>query len=836
MLRDPRPGLDAAVARPAPCPRASPAGSVPGTVPGTVHTDLLAAGLIVDPYLATSTRSSSPGCAAPTGGTSVRSTLEPAADDERVDLVFDGLDTVATITLGGVDGRRTANMHRSYRFDVRARWPPATTTLAVRLRQRADARRAGGLRIGARPEAYPDAVQLVRKMACSFGWDWGPDLQTAGIWKPGRACSAGAPRGWPRSVRWHDRRRPTAPSPCTSTSSGPGRTPPEPALDRPTSRRRRSVVVGDPPPGRRPRSRRGRRPRRATAGGRRATASSRCTTLEVELHRPATTRLDSWHRRVGFRTVALDTTPDEHGTAFALVVNGRPVFARGANWIPDDHLLTRHHPRSADAGGSTRPSTANANLLRVWGGGIYETDDFYDVCDERGVMVWQDFLFACAAYPEEEPHCAPRSRPRPASNVDPADPPHPTLVIWNGGNENLWGYEDWGWQEPLDGRDLGRGLLPRPAARRSSPSSTRPGRTRRAARGRARRDPHPNDPDHGTHPRVGGVEPRDYTDYRDRRPALRAPSSAGRRRPPGHARAGASATTPLHARTSPGVPAPPEGRGRQRQARPRPGTAPAGCPRLRRLALGHAAQPGPGRRARGRALPLVLAAHARAAIVWQLNDCWPVTSWAAVDGDGRRKPLWYALRRVVRRPAAHRAGARRRRRAGSGQRLRPAVGRVESRVRRERVRRHPARRCSPSCSTCRRGTVTILDLPADVRSPARPARRGARRRARRRDRRRTRGWTTWSSIWTRRPADARGAGLGRLPGDHHGDVARAGRDPARGPRRPGRHRRRGPDHPPGRYVDDDPRPKRSTGPRGRLVRTPVLRSANEVSRTHAAAS
>jgi beta-mannosidase len=105
--------------------------------------------------------------------------------------------------------------------------------------------------------------------------------------------------------------------------------------------------------------------------------------------------------------------------------------------------------RRATACGAAR---ANLNLLRVWGGGIYESDDFYELCDERGLLVWQDFLLACAAYPEEEPL---RSEIEARENVVRLMP-HPSLILWNGGNENLWGHEDWGWKEVLDGRTWGQ--------------------------------------------------------------------------------------------------------------------------------------------------------------------------------------------------------------------------------------------------------------------------------------------------------------------------------------------------------------------------------------------
>ncbi len=111
--------------------------------------------------------------------------------------------------------------------------------------------------------------------------------------------------------------------------------------------------------------------------------------------------MDTYRRRIGFRTITVDTEPDEIGTPFTSVVNGVPVFAKGANWIPDDHFVTRI-TRERLARRVAQAVDANLNL-RIWGGGIYETEDFYDVCDEFGVLVWQDFAFACSSYPEEEP-------------------------------------------------------------------------------------------------------------------------------------------------------------------------------------------------------------------------------------------------------------------------------------------------------------------------------------------------------------------------------------------------------------------------------------------------
>ena len=186
-----------------------------------------------------------------------------------------------------------------------------------------------------------------------------------------------------------------------------------------------------------------------------------CDVTLTAAGRPGT--LDRWQRRIGFRTVELDTAPDEHGSAFTLVVNGTPVFARGVNWIPDDGCVTRVTPRATGAG-STRPPRPASTWSGSGAAASTRATDFYDVCDELGLLVWQDFLFACAAYPEEEPLRA-EVEAEARENVVRLMP-HPSLVLWNGNNENLWGFRDWDWEEALGRRSPGArattsDLLPR---------------------------------------------------------------------------------------------------------------------------------------------------------------------------------------------------------------------------------------------------------------------------------------------------------------------------------------------------------------------------------------
>lgn len=159
---------------------------VPATVPGSAHTDLLAAGLIEDPFLGRN-ETELVWAHRTHWRFATRFVTAPPADDERVDLTFDGLDTVAAVTLDGTELGRTANQHRSYRFDVRTLLAAGGEhELTVDFSPALEHAEQVEARLGFRPRPYPHPFNAVRKMACSFGWDWGPDFQTAGIWKPVR--------------------------------------------------------------------------------------------------------------------------------------------------------------------------------------------------------------------------------------------------------------------------------------------------------------------------------------------------------------------------------------------------------------------------------------------------------------------------------------------------------------------------------------------------------------------------------------------------------------------------------------------------------------------------
>ncbi|WP_033343942.1 glycoside hydrolase family 2 protein [Catenuloplanes japonicus] len=600
--------------------------AVPAEVPGCVHTDLLAAGLIDDPYLDDNElRQEWIGRTDWVYETTFDWT--PSGDGPRTDLVCEGLDTIATITLNDAEIGRTANMHRGYRFDVREVLREGANTLRVTFDSAKNHAERERDRLGDRPNAYPEPFNFIRKMACSFGWDWGPTLITAGIWRPiglhtwaaGRLSQVRplvtvTPGGDGRIELHVDVERAGAdPLVLTASVAGvrvektlePDETTavltldvPEPALWWPHS------LGGQP-----------------------------LHPVDVALTTTGGTSLDEWHRRVGFRDARLDTTDD----AFTIVINGVPVFARGVNWIPDDALVTRvTRSRLADRLGAA--VEAHIDTVRVWGGGLYESDDFYELCDELGLLVLQDFPFACAAYPEEAPHAAEVEAEARENVVRLA--PHPSLVAWTGNNENIWGWHDWDWQPALGDRTWGAGyyfdLLPGVVAALDPTRPYWPGSPWSGSH-----DVHPNEPSRGTTHIWDVWNQRDYTHYRSYRPRFVA--EFGFQAPAAFATLRRAISDDPLTPDSPGI--------LHHQK------AIDGNLKLARGLSAHFTEPRDFddwhfltqvNQARAIALGVEhfrsLRPYCMGTVVWQLNDCWPVTSWAAIDGDGRRKPLWHALR------------------------------------------------------------------------------------------------------------------------------------------------------------------------------------------------
>ncbi|MGY4856581.1 glycoside hydrolase family 2 protein [Cryobacterium sp. AP23] len=615
--------------------------TVPATVPGSVHTDLLAADLIPDPYLDGNEKLLS-WIGLTDWRYSTTFVWNPAGAD-RVELNFGGLDTVAEIDLNGVRIGATRNMHRSYSFDVTSRLKAGLNELVVVFRSPIREADAASLSLGYRPHVNHHPYNAIRKMACSFGWDWGIDTSTSGLWKPVTLVSWSTARLGPV--------RPIATVSTTATGTDglvEVHVDVARATDAPVRLTASVAGISDTVD--------------LAAGATSATVTLAVPDvdlwwpvgygehplydLEVTLHDgeadDEATVLDSATRRIGFRTVELDTTPDDAGTPFTIVVNGTPVFVRGANWIPDDaflHRVTkdRYQARLEQA------EFANINLIRVWGGGIFETEDFYDLCDERGLLTWQDFLLACAAYAEEDP-LAGEMVAEARENVARLAA-HPSLVVLNGNNENLWGYEEWNWKLRLDGKTWGAGYyyetFPAIVAELAPHIGYTPGSPFSPVAGALRSDLHPNDPEHGTMHIWDLWNQRDYPAYREYSPRFVA--EFGWQGPP----TWSTLTESIH-----DAPLTPESPGmlvHQKAAEGNGKLTDGLIPHLplpNEITAWHWAMSLNQANAISTAVEHFrsLAPSCMGSIVWQLNDCWPVTSWAAVDGYGRPKPLLYALK------------------------------------------------------------------------------------------------------------------------------------------------------------------------------------------------
>lgn len=614
--------------------------------------------------------------------------------DEHIELVLDGLDTVAEVLLNGQVVGRPESFYFPHRFAIDQAIREGRNELVIRFVPPLAHIRAEEARLGARPfngdEVEGEGVRgkwdpfvFMRKPACNFGWDWGPRVATVGIaggvwierWETARiqhvrplVTRADAEVA---EVRVHVdavMRELVAGGEephVVATLRAPGDGGTVVAQGRgvfgPDDRSRMSVLLGISKPelwwprGYGPQARGGAEEERPRYE------------LRVELWDGATL-LDTRTMRVGLRTVELDTSPDRWGSAFALRVNGQPVFCMGANWIPEGlfagyagEQVIRERVRDA--------AEMNANMLRVWGGGLYEPECFYDECDKRGVMVWQDFMFSCGMYPEEAPYggedglIAREARYQLARLSS-----HASVVLWCGGNETIWGHDRWGWRERLkEGQSWGSGywleMLPRLCAevdpsRPYWPNSPWSGVDASGGVG-GQRDV--LDADHGDrHTWEVDAWKRDSraADSKDGSGVPRFCSEFGHQSPScletlveqilGRPQRTTDIERELDAsllreltRRQRG----PGGDERWYHSMPMPDSSsdPAdaglilrGAQRLQAAAV-----------ARSIEWHRVNRPRCGGVLCWQLNDCWAGHSWSVIDAAGRRKPAWEMVRRAM---------------------------------------------------------------------------------------------------------------------------------------------------------------------------------------------
>jgi beta-mannosidase len=388
----------------------------PGSVPGGVHHDLARAGHIPD-YFWRDDEATLRWIDRETWTYTRRFSIDRDPPDSA-ELRFDGLDTFAEVRLNGETILQADNMFRTWRVEVAGLLRRGENELSVTFRPPLEAM-ADGERDQSLAQWNTFSPEFagrghVRKMACAFGWDWGPVMPTMGLWR-GVSLRLG-------SATLEDVR--------VVQDFEPGRV------------RLRIGYAGE-----------------ATATLRlrgelvaQSTDTGGCE-LKVddpELWWPAGLGAQPLYdlevapqegppvvKRIGLRTIELRQEADEWGRSFEFVINGRPVFAKGANWVPSRVLPTTYTARE-QADRLDDAVAGNFNMLRVWGGGIYESDAFYDACDERGLLVWQDFAFACGAYRSDDAFLD-SVRAEAVDNVRRLRH-HACLAVWCGNNEIEQGF------------------------------------------------------------------------------------------------------------------------------------------------------------------------------------------------------------------------------------------------------------------------------------------------------------------------------------------------------------------------------------------------------------
>lgn len=418
-------------------------------VPGTVYTDLLRNGKMEDPYW----KDNEDQALALMEKDYEYETVfcwNRKEEGERIWLQFLGLDTIADIYVNQIPVGSAKNMHRIWEYDVTDALREGENTLRVYFHSPLAYIRQEFAKCPTRgSEDAMDGFVHIRKAHCMFGWDWGAHLPDAGIYRP--VSLLAVKKGRMDSVRIHqehmegradlhlevtwnpaDDLRREIPAPGTGVSYQVTVTAPDGTVISEENSPEKITVenpqlwwpngVGDQP----------------------------LYQVQVKLYLDGELA-DIWERRIGLRTMTMHIEKDQWGSSFAHQVNGKCIFAMGADYIPEDHLLGRvTAERTREL--LLQCKEANFNTVRVWGGGYYPEDWFYDACDELGLMVWEDFMFACAVY-ELTPEFEENIREEFRDNIKRLRH-HASLGLWCGNNEMEQFVKEGNWvSKPSEVRD-----------------------------------------------------------------------------------------------------------------------------------------------------------------------------------------------------------------------------------------------------------------------------------------------------------------------------------------------------------------------------------------------
>ncbi len=402
---------------------------LPAQVPGTIHTDLLAQKIIPDPFYRMNENDVQ--WIENLQWLYRREFHVDAASlkEQHIILVAEGLDTYANISINGKPVATTEDMYVEHRFDVKKYLKAGINTIQIHFDSPVVRSKQLEKKYGALHVALESHRVYVRKAQYSFSWDWGPKLTTSGIWRSIYIEASSGPMLCNPFVRTVELKKNSATieisvdlehfkSPVKVITKIEGINFSEEIVKRATSSSLRfKLKIADPnvwwPNG----------------YGEQSLYKATCI---LQNNDGATSEVAT---TFGIRTIKLLQEKDSEGKSFIIVVNGEKIFCKGADWIPSDNFIPQI-PDSTYTRLLTMARDANMNMMRVWGGGIYEQEIFYNLCDTLGLLVWQDFMFACGEYPQtpwfvklvkdEATKAVMRLRN------------HPSLALWCGNNECEW--------------------------------------------------------------------------------------------------------------------------------------------------------------------------------------------------------------------------------------------------------------------------------------------------------------------------------------------------------------------------------------------------------------
>lgn len=403
------------------------------SVPGTVHLDLMNNKLIPDPYKDENEKKIQWVENEDWDYQTVFKISAKELENQNVDLVFHGLDTFSEIYLDGKLLKKTANMFRTWKIPVKNDLKIGNNILQIKFKSSVHIGKDLAKKV---PFTMPESPRsFVRKAQYQFGWDWGPRLVTAGIWKDVKLNFWNQAKLENVKIEQKNLTKQKADlniyAEIFAEQSGKyifliNNETCDVSLQQGLNKISIPFQITNPklwqPNG-----------------------WGEPTLYDLKISLKKDSKILSFKsERIGLRTIELIQENDEKGKSFYFKVNGNPMYAKGTNWIPSDSFTPRitkekYKKLIKDC------KDANMNMIRVWGGGIYEDDEFYKGCDENGILVWQDFMFAGSFYPSDEDFLN-NIREEVKDQVDRLQN-HPSIALWCGNNEIDEAIVNWGYQK-----------------------------------------------------------------------------------------------------------------------------------------------------------------------------------------------------------------------------------------------------------------------------------------------------------------------------------------------------------------------------------------------------